>query len=84
MREDNQLFALKELFTEEQVTQFQNNRQPTFEPEVLISIGKAQAGHDGKLHFIHRTFAEYYVADYLVNRLKEGNYTSHFYTERCI
>ena len=35
-----------------------------------------QVSHDGKLHFIHRTFAEYYVADYLVKRLTEGNNTS--------
>jgi hypothetical protein len=32
-----------------------------------------QESHDGKLHFIHRTFAEYYVADCLVNRLIEWN-----------
>jgi hypothetical protein len=30
----------------------------------------------GKPHFIYRTFAEYYVVDYLVNRLTEGNCTS--------
>jgi hypothetical protein len=35
-----------------------------------------QVSHDGKLHFIHRSFAEYYVADCLVNRLTEGNNTS--------
>jgi len=32
-----------------------------------------QVSHEGKLHFIHRTFAEFYVADCLVNRLTEGN-----------
>jgi len=32
-----------------------------------------QVSHDGKPHFIHRTFAEYYVADCLVNHLTEGN-----------
>jgi ankyrin repeat protein len=76
MRDDHQLMALKELFTEEQVAQLQNNRQTTFEPEELSRIGIAQVSDDGKLHFIHRTFAEYYVADYLVNRLNEGNNTS--------
>jgi len=35
-----------------------------------------QVSHEGKPHCIHRTFAEYYVADCLVNRLTEGNNTS--------
>ena len=35
-----------------------------------------QVSCEGKLHFIHHTFAEYYVADYLVNRLTMGNNTS--------
>ena len=35
-----------------------------------------QVSHDGKPQFIHRTFAEYYVADCLVNRLRDGNNTS--------
>ena len=30
----------------------------------------------GKPHFIHRTFADYFVEDCLVNRLTEGNNTS--------
>jgi ankyrin repeat protein len=76
MRKDHQLMALKELFTEEQVAQLQNNRQTTFEPEELSGIGIVQVSHDGKLRFIHRTFAEYYVADYLVNRLTKGNNNS--------
>jgi ankyrin repeat protein len=35
-----------------------------------------QVSYEGKLHFIHHTFTEYYVADYLVNRLTEGNINS--------
>jgi hypothetical protein len=35
-----------------------------------------QVNCEGKPHFIHRTFGEYYVADYLVNRLTKGNNTS--------
>jgi ankyrin repeat protein len=76
MREDHQLLALKVLFTEEQVTLIQNNRECTFSPAQLTSFGIVQVSHDGKLHFIHRTFAEYYVADCLVNLLTEGNNTS--------
>jgi len=44
--------------------------------EDLARIGIVQVSHDGKPHFIHRTFAEYYVADCLVNRLTEGNNSS--------
>jgi hypothetical protein len=35
-----------------------------------------QISDEGKPNFIHRTFAEYYVTDYLVNRLTKGNKTS--------
>jgi len=48
----------------------------TFLGEKVTRIGIVQVSHDGKLHFIHRNFAEYYVADCLVNRLTEGNNTS--------
>jgi ankyrin repeat protein len=76
LREDHQLLALKVLFTEEQVTKFQNNTECKFSAEELTSIGIVQVSSDGKPHFIHRTFAEYYVADCLMNRLTEGNNTS--------
>jgi len=71
MEEDLHLLALKALFTEEQVAFFKNNGQCTFSVEQLTRIGIVQVSHDGKLQFIHRTFAEYCVADYLVNRLTE-------------
>jgi len=73
MIKEHQLQALKVLFTEEQVAHFHNNRQCTFSAEELTRIGIVQVSHDGKLHFIHRTFAEYFVADCLVNRLTEEN-----------
>ena len=76
MKEDHQLMALKVLFNEEHVALFHNNSQCTLSGEQLTRIGIVQVRHDGKLHFIHRTFAEYYVADCLVNRLTEGNNTS--------
>ena len=72
LREDHQQLALKVLFTEEQMALFQN-RERSFSTEDLTRIGIVQVSHDGKPHFIHRTFAEYYVADCLVNRLTEGN-----------
>jgi len=76
MREDHQLLALKVLFTDEQVTLFQDNEQCTFSAEQLSRIGIVQVSHDGKPQFLHRNFAEYYVADYLVGCLTEGNNTS--------
>ena len=76
MRDDHQLLALKVLFTEEQVALFQDNEQCTFSAEQLSRFGIVLVSHDGKPHFIHRTFAEYYVADCLVNRLTEENNTS--------
>jgi hypothetical protein len=65
---------LKVLFTEKQVALFQNNRECSFWTENLTRIGIVQVNCEGKPHFNHCTFAEYYVAD-LVNRLTEGNNT---------
>jgi len=76
LREDHQLLAMKLLLTEEQVAQLQTKRHCSYSDEELSRIGIVQLSHDGKLHFVHRTFAEYYVADCLVNRLTEGNNTS--------
>jgi hypothetical protein len=72
MRQDHQLLALKELFTEEQVTQFQTYSCCTFSAQGLARIGIAEVNYEGKLHFIHRTLAEYYVADFFVNQLTKG------------
>jgi len=47
-----------------------------FSGENVTRIGIVQVSHAGKLHFIHRNFAEYYVADCLVNLSTEGNNTS--------
>jgi hypothetical protein len=58
------------------VALFQNNNQYTSSVEQLTRVGIVQVSHDGKLHFIHCTSAEYYVADCLVNCLTEGNNTS--------
>jgi hypothetical protein len=76
LREDHQLLALKVLLTEEQVTQLEIKRHCSYSDEELSRIGIVQVSHDDKPHFIHRTFAEYLAADYLVNRFTEGNNTS--------
>jgi ankyrin repeat protein len=76
MREEHQLLALKVLFTEEQVALFEGNKQYTFSAKELTRVGIVQVSHEGNLHFIHRTFAEYYVADILVKQLTEGSKTS--------
>jgi ankyrin repeat protein len=72
MRNDHQLLALKVLFTEEQVALLQNYSRNTFSAEGLARIGIAEVNYEGKLHFIHRTLAEYYVADFFVNQLTKG------------
>jgi hypothetical protein len=76
MRQDHQLLALKMLFNEEQVTVLQSNIQCILSDEEITMIGIVQVSNDGKPHFIHRTFAEYYAADYFVNQLTEQSNTS--------
>jgi hypothetical protein len=70
IRVEHQIVALKVLFGEEQVALLQINSQCTSSEEDLIRTGIVQASHDGKLHFIHRTFAEYYVAEFFNKLLK--------------
>jgi hypothetical protein len=76
MREDHQLLALKVLLTEEQVTLFESNKQYSFSAKELTRVGIVQVSYKGNLSFIHLTFAEYYVADFLVDELTEGSKTS--------
>jgi guanylate kinase len=76
MRQDHQLLALKMLFNEEQVTLLQSNTQCILSDEEITMFGIVQVSNDGKLHFIHRTFAEYYVAEFLVNQLTKWSNTS--------
>jgi guanylate kinase len=77
MREDHQLLALKVLFTDKQTALLQNKKECTFSAEQLTNIGIVQISDDGKPHFIHRTFAEYFAADCLVDRLTEVKNISH-------
>jgi hypothetical protein len=50
----------------------QNYSRRTFSAEELARIGIAVVDYEGKLHFIRRTFAEYYVAGFFVNQLTKG------------
>ena len=62
LRLDYQLLALKTLLNEEQMARLPKNRECLFSVEDLTSFGIVQINCEGKLQFIHRTFAEYYVA----------------------
>jgi hypothetical protein len=66
---EHQLLALEALFTGDQVTFLQSCDRTTFSNEELARIGIAQRNSEGRLHFIHRTFAEFFVAHFLINRL---------------
>jgi len=66
---EHQLLALEALFAEDLVTFLKNYHYSTFSDEQLVRIGLAQRNQEGKLQFIHRTFADYFVAEFLVNQL---------------
>jgi len=72
MRMDHQLLALKVLFNEETAAMLQSYSRCIFSAEELARIGVAEVNYEGKLKFIHRTLAEYYVADFFVNQLIKG------------
>ena len=67
----HKLVALEALFPEHEVTvTFQQiYGDYALSPEELARIGIAQRNSEGKPQFIHRTFAEYYVADFLKSHL---------------
>jgi ankyrin repeat protein len=68
---EHQVLALKALFTEDQVALLQIDDDSPFSDEELARIGIAQRNNEGKLHFIHCTFAEYYVAQFVIKRLNK-------------
>jgi ankyrin repeat protein len=63
----HRLLALEALFPDHEptVTFLQINDDKELSTEKLARIGIAQRNSEGKPQFIHRTFAEYYVADFL-------------------
>jgi len=71
-REDHQLLALKMLFDEEQVTQLHTENDFTLSAECLTKIGIARECGEGNLQFIDCSFADYFVADFLVDQLTSG------------
>ena len=71
MQERYELLALAALFPEDQVTFLQIYHDSTFSDEELVRIGIVQRNSEGKLHFIHRTFAEYFVAEFLIKQLSK-------------
>jgi ankyrin repeat protein len=66
----HQRLALQALFTETELTFLQiDDDCSTISDEQLARIGIAQRSNEGKPHFIHRTFAEYFVAEFLIKQL---------------
>ena len=73
-REDHQLLALNMLFDEEQVAQLQIENLFTLSGECLTKIGITEENCEGNLRFIHCSFADYFVAVFLVNQLTSGTH----------
>jgi hypothetical protein len=71
MQDQHQRLALQALFTEDQLTFLQIDDESTLTDEQMAMFGIAQRNIDGKPHFIHRTFAEIYVAEFLIKQLKK-------------
>jgi ankyrin repeat protein len=65
---NHQKLALEILFPELKDTVSKLEKSQLLVPEAISRIGIVQYIND-KFHFIHRTFAEYYVADFLVTQL---------------
>ena len=73
MQLEHQHLALQALFTADKVT-FLENYHSTFSDEELASIGIEHRNRQGKPHFVDNNFADYFVAEFLINQLtKETN-----------
>jgi len=68
--EEHQRLALQMMFPEEVVGIFRYISQSALEPQELARYGIVHY-LDNKPNFIHRTFAEYYVADVLIDKLSK-------------
>jgi ankyrin repeat protein len=66
---EHQQLALQALFIDGQEKFPQFYDKIIFSDEELARIGIVQRNNDSKLQFIHRTFAEYYVAELLIKQL---------------
>jgi len=67
----HQWLALETLFTADQVTFLQIYNTYRFSDEDLARFGIVQRNSEGKQQFIHSTFADYYVAEYLIKHLNK-------------
>jgi hypothetical protein len=70
IKKQHQLLALEALLPEDILTFLQINDMSELNDEQLARIGIAQRNKEGKPHFIHRTFAEFHVAEFLINELQ--------------
>jgi hypothetical protein len=65
----HQLLALDEMFPGHQVTNLQRYDTYTLSDELLARVGIVQRNKEGKMQFIHRTFAQFHVAEFLIDQL---------------
>jgi hypothetical protein len=71
----HQCLALQVLFPKESERIFEDSSSHESEDHLLASYGIVHY-IDSKPHFIHRTFAEYYVADLLINQMTKKTPTA--------
>ena len=60
------------MFIEDQITALQTDCGSTVSDEELVGIGTVHRKNEGKPNFINRTFAEYFVAEFLIKRLTKN------------
>jgi len=77
IQEEHQLLAIKTFLIKDQVAFVPTDDQLTLSDEELARIGIMQMNSEGKLRFIHRTFAEYLVADFIINQLTKKTKQHH-------
>jgi hypothetical protein len=66
---EHQRLAIQALFSEDQVKFLEIDDDCMFSDEELVRFGIMQRNSEGKLQFIHRSFAEYFVAEFLIQQL---------------
>ena len=71
LQQQHQQLALEALFTANQVTSLQISLISELSDEDLTRIGIVQRNNEARPQFIHRTFAEYLVAEFLIKELTQ-------------
>ena len=64
------------LFTGEQVISVEIDSHCASTDKQLDRLGIAELNNEDKVHFINRTFAEFYFANFFMNQLNKGNTVS--------